>query len=264
MPRRKPINQKPHLLILGGTGDAAAVARAVASAYGVRIQVTSSLAGRTRAPASLPGSVHTGGFGGPEGLHAWILAQGVDVVIDATHPFAVQISKHAVQAAHAVPVLRLDRPPWAPRSDDDWRSVTDIAAAAALLPNVGRRVFLTVGASELAAFSELENVYFLIRLIETPETVSAFVDYDIVSARGPFTKVGDLQLMKAHRIDVVVSKNSGGDATVAKLHAARVLGIPVVMIDRPPCDLGCAGRVGLSQAETVQQALFWIKQVVGF
>jgi precorrin-6A/cobalt-precorrin-6A reductase len=268
MPRPEPSRHTPHLLILGGTGDAAAVARGVVAAYGDRVQVTSSLAGRTRAPATLPGAVHVGGFGGPDGLRAWIIAQGVDVVIDATHPFATQISDHVVHAAQALPVLRLpvlrlERPPWTPQPGDDWRLVKDIAAAAVLLTTVGRRVFLTVGASEVAAFSDLGDLYFLIRVIETPETVSAFVDYDIVSTRGPFTKAGDVRLMKDHRIDVVVSKNSGGDATVAKLDAARALGIPVIMIDRPPCDLGRAEKTGRDRVETVQQALGWLKQVAG-
>ena len=250
---------KPHLLILGGTGDAAAFARAVATAYGDRIQMTSSLAGRTRAPASLPGAIRVGGFGGPDGLRAWIIAQGIDAVVDATHPFAVQISAHAVLAAAGAPLLRLERPAWTPGPGDDWRMVADIAAAAALLPTVGRRAFLTVGASDLGAFSGLPCVYFLVRMVDVPDSPLFLANYDIVAARGPFSKSDDARLMKDHRLDVVVSKNSGGDATVSKLDAARAAGVPVIMIARPP---DAAGG-GSDRAATTEQALAWLKRVVG-
>ncbi|MBT5108667.1 MAG: cobalt-precorrin-6A reductase [Rhodospirillaceae bacterium] len=255
-------DRKPHLLILGGTGEAAALARAVATVYGDRILMTSSLAGRTRAPASIPGAIRIGGFGGPDGLRAWINVNGIDAVIDATHPFAARMSANVDQAVGGLPNLggahlRLVRPAWTPRPGDDWRTVEDVVAAAAILPSVGRRAFLTVGASDLGAFSGVADIYFLVRVIDIPDSAPPLAKYDIVTARGPFSKTGEIQLMKDHRIDVVVSKNSGGDATVAKLDAARAASLPVIMIARPPA------RISGDRAETTEQALAWLRRVVG-
>ena len=255
-------DRKPHLLIVGGTGEAVAVARAVAAAYGDRIRMTSSLAGRTRAPASIPGAVRIGGFGGPDGLRAWINANEVDAVIDATHPFAARMSANVEQAVDSLPGPRLKslclaRPAWAPQPGDDWRMVDDAAAAAAILPSIGRRAFLAMGASDLGAFSGVAGVYFQNRVIDMPDSKLPHANYDIVAARGPFSKTGEMRLMEDHRIDVVVSKNSGGDATVAKLDAAREAKLPVIMIARP------LAKITGDTAETTEQALAWLRRVVG-
>jgi precorrin-6A/cobalt-precorrin-6A reductase len=249
------LESRPHLLILGGTGEALALARALVSAG--RVRVTSSLAGRTRAPTPIPGDVRIGGFGGVARMRDWVEAQRVDAIIDATHPFAAQISAHGAQVAVATktPFLRLARPAWTIRPGDDWRRVPDAAAAARLLPSVGRRAFLTTGAGDLSAFAGLEGIYFLIRVIDAPETLHKFAVYDCIKARGPFNLSEEIHLIKTHRIDVLVAKNSGGDATKAKIDAARDLGVPVVMIDRP----SHIEADRMKTAESLEQALTWLE-----
>ena len=225
------------VLILAGTGEAAALAEACARQGG--LEVISSLAGRTAAPREVPGEVRVGGFGGAAGLEQFLRARAVDRLVDASHPFAAQISRHAAAAcrAAAVPRLRLLRRPWPRLADDRWHEVDDFAAAAALLPQIGRRAFLTVGQKELAAFAGLERVWLLIRTIEAaagvpPERALC------LQARGPFALAAELALLREHRIDVVVTKASGGQATYAKLAAARSLGLPVIMVRRPPPPAG--------------------------
>ncbi|MFT6579664.1 MAG: cobalt-precorrin-6A reductase [Alphaproteobacteria bacterium] len=251
-------DSRPHLLILGGTGEALALARAVVDAG--RMQVTSSLAGRTRAPTPIPGAVRIGGFGGALGLRDWIDAQRIDAIIDATHPFAAQISAHGAQAAVATntPLLRLARPAWTIQPGDDWRRVTDAAAAARLVPTVGRRAFLTTGASDLSAFVGLDEMYFLIRVIDAPEVLQKFAAYDRIEARGPFSFADEVHLIKTHRIDVLVAKNSGGDATIAKIDAARDLGVPVVMIDRPAHIEEDSAII----VNSVERALAWLETAI--
>ncbi|KMS88928.1 MULTISPECIES: cobalt-precorrin-6A reductase [Streptomyces] len=245
-----------HVLILGGTTEARRLAADLAARPGVR--VTTSLAGRVTRPGALPGEVRTGGFGGPEGLADWLRAHRVDALVDATHPFAASITDHAARAARAtgVPAVVLRRPGWRPGPGDRWHDVPSLAAAAEALPGLGRRVFLTTGRLGLAAFAHLTGLRFLVRSVDPPEPPLP-PGTTVVLARGPFTVTGETELLRAHRIDVLVTKDSGGDATAAKLTAARELGLPVVLVRRPalpagvtavPDVAGALERLGFSPA----------------
>jgi precorrin-6A/cobalt-precorrin-6A reductase len=240
------------VLILAGTGEAAALAEACARQDG--LEVISSLAGRTAAPRALPGEVRVGGFGGVAGLEQLLRARAVDRLVDASHPFAVQISSHAAAACRAagVPRLRLLRPPWPKQAGDRWHEVDTLAAAAALLPQLGQRAFLTVGHKELAVFAGLERVWFLVRTIEPPAGVPLKRAL-CLQARGPFALENELALLRRHRIDVLVTKASGGAATSAKLAAARSLGLPVIMVRRPPPPDGPV-------VSSVAAALDWLRR----
>jgi precorrin-6A/cobalt-precorrin-6A reductase len=220
------------LLILGGTAEAVALAGACASRPA--LAVISSLAGRTQHPTLPPGDVRIGGFGGAAGLARFLLERGIERVIDATHPFAAQMSVHAEHACReaGVPRLRLLRPPWVPVAGDRWIEVADFAEAAQRLPELGRRVFLTLGRRELEAFAQLD-LWFLVRTIETPG-VLPLPQGQWLAGRGPFAVKDELALLRTHAIDVLVTKASGGGATYAKLVAARRAGLPVLMVRRPP------------------------------
>jgi precorrin-6A/cobalt-precorrin-6A reductase len=237
------------ILILGGTGEAVALAEACATRTGV--EVISSLAGRTRAPSLPPGEVRSGGFGGAEGLAGFLAERGIDRLIDATHPFAVQIGAHAKAACAAtgVPRLRLLRPPWRREPDDRWIEVADLAEAARRLPALGRRAFLTVGQRELDAFAGLD-LWFLVRTIE-PAGPLPLRRAHWLEARGPFAVEDEIMLLRAHGIDVLVTKASGGEATYAKLIAARRLGLPVLMVRRPSPPPGPV-------VTSVEAALAWL------
>ncbi|MGV9942319.1 cobalt-precorrin-6A reductase [Streptomyces sp. NPDC003401] len=222
-----------HVLVLGGTTEARELAAALAVRPGVR--VTSSLAGRVSRPGALAGEVRSGGFGGADGLAAWLAEHGVDAVVDATHPFAAGITANAAHAAAAAgrPLIVLRRPGWRPGPGDRWHPVGSLAEAAELLPRLGGRVLLTTGRLGLAAFAHLTGQHFVVRSVEPP-TPPMPPDTEIVLARGPFTVADELELLRGHRIDVLVTKDSGGAATAAKLTAARLLGLPVVVVRRPP------------------------------
>ncbi|MFD4551330.1 cobalt-precorrin-6A reductase [Streptomyces sp. NPDC058466] len=226
-----------HVLVLGGTTEARELAAELAARPGVR--VTSSLAGRVSRPGALEGDVRIGGFGGAEGLAEWLREHGVAAVVDATHPFASGITANATRAAAVtgVPAVVLRRPGWRPGPGDRWHSAASLTEAAVLLPALGRRVFLTTGRLGLAAFADLAELHFLVRSVEAPEPPLP-PDTDILLARGPFTVGGERALLRAHGIDVLVTKDSGGDATAAKLTAARDLGLPVVVVRRPPLPVG--------------------------
>ncbi|WP_030180674.1 cobalt-precorrin-6A reductase [Streptomyces sp. NRRL S-813] len=226
-----------HVLVLGGTTEAREVAAALAGRPGVR--VTISLAGRVSRPGPLDGEVRVGGFGGADGLAAWLREHRVDALVDATHPFAESITRNAARAATAtgVPLVVLRRPGWRPEPGDRWHPVASMAAAARLLPELGRRVFLTTGRLDLAAFAHLAELHFVVRSVEPPEPPMP-PDVQVVLARGPFTLSDETELLRAHRVDVLVTKDSGGAATAAKLTAARQLGLPVVVVRRPPLPQG--------------------------
>ena len=228
--------QSPRILILGGTAEARALAAALAGRFGDEVAVTTSLAGRTLEPAPVAGGVRRGGFGGADGLARTLREAAVDIVVDATHPFAARISAHAATtcAAERVPLLTLARPAWQSAPGDDWRPVLDAHAAARLLPSVGSRVFLTIGRRDLVAFADLAATSFLVRLIEPPAAPVPLPQHELILARGPFAAADEAELMREHCIDVLVSKASGGDATAAKLAAARDLSVPVILIERPP------------------------------
>ncbi len=242
------------LLILGGTGEAAALACRVA-ADRPGLEVITSLAGRTGSRPAVPGRVRVGGFGGAAGLAAFLRAEAVDAVIDATHPFAVRISAHAAAACAetSVPRLALVRPSWRLRDGDLWIMADTAGAAAARLPDLGRRAFLTVGIGELAAFADRPGVHYLVRLIASGPV--PLPECDVVPGRGPFRVEDEIALMRRHAIDVLVTKESGGDATYAKIAAARALSLPVLMIRRPPPPAGTA--VGDAEA-----AVAWLDRVL--
>ncbi|GHI03256.1 cobalt-precorrin-6X reductase [Streptomyces cellostaticus] len=223
----------PHVLILGGTTEARRLAADLAARPGVR--VTTSLAGRVARPGQLDGEVRIGGFGGAEGLTDWLRTHHVDALVDATHPFAEAITVNAARAATAaaVPAVVLRRPGWRPGPGDSWHDVESLAAAATVLPRLGRRVFLTTGRLGLAAFAHLRDLHFVVRSVEPPEPPLP-PDTEVIVARGPFGLADETELLRAHRIEVLVTKDSGGEATAAKLTAARELGLPVVVVRRPP------------------------------
>ena len=226
-----------HVLVLGGTTEARELAAALAARPGVR--VTSSLAGRVSRPGALAGDVRIGGFGGAEGLAAWLREHEVDAVVDATHPFAAGITANAAAAAATtgVPAVVLRRPGWRPGPGDRWNMADSLAGAAALVPSLGRRVFLTTGRLGLAAFADLPELHFLVRSVEPPEPPLP-AHTEVLLARGPFTTDDETALLREHRIDVLVTKDSGGAATAPKLAAARQLGVLVVVVRRPPLPEG--------------------------
>ncbi|MEU1850875.1 cobalt-precorrin-6A reductase [Streptomyces sp. NPDC019990] len=226
-----------HVLILGGTSEARRLAELLHATPGLRL--TSSLAGRVASPRLPPGEVRVGGFGGVEGLAGWVREHRVDVLIDATHPFAGTISFHAARAAATahVPLLALRRPGWVPVAGDDWRDAGSLEEAARLLPALGQRVFLTTGRMGLAAFAALDELWFLVRSVDAPEAPQP-ARMEVLLDRGPFTLDGERELLRRHRIEVVVTKDSGGTATAPKLTAAREAGLPVVVVRRPPVPEG--------------------------
>ncbi|MDW4496477.1 cobalt-precorrin-6A reductase [Sulfitobacter sp. D35] len=222
----------PNLLILGGTTEATALCKALAERE-MRAQV--SLAGRVERPVRQPLPMRSGGFGGVEGLARFLKAEAISHVIDATHPFAARMSANAVAACAetGTPLVALTRPAWQRKAGDDWQSVPDIPAAAEALAGPARRILLAVGRMHLADFAPNPQHFYLLRLVDPPKERPPFPDHVALVSRGPFTEEGDRALMRAHRIDLVVSKNSGGQGAYAKIAAARSLGLPVVMIDRP-------------------------------
>jgi precorrin-6A/cobalt-precorrin-6A reductase len=236
------------VLILGGTTEAALLARHLAGRPG--FEVETALAGRTRRPAALPGRVRIGGFGGIEGLLAHLEAARVERLVDATHPFAARIGVNAAAACirARVPRLRLLRPPWERLPGDLWHEIADMEDAVALLPRLGRRVLVTTGQTGLAqlAASGLELV---VRSIEQPHV--ALPGQCWIGARGPFTFEDEHRLLREQRIEVVLAKASGGEATYAKIEAARALQLPVVLLRRPPPPPG-------PTVATVAEALAWL------
>ena len=246
------MTERTRILILGGTGEAAALAMRLGRI--MTFEVVISLAGRTKLPAALPGEVRRGGFGGPEGLARYLTERHIALVIDATHPFAAVISRNAAEACRAagVPRAALVRPPWRQQPEDRWTTVPDMDAAAALLPDLGTRVFLTSGRQGIEAFAPLEQIWFLVRLIEPPDGPLPLANHAVIYGRGPFTVDLELALLEQHEIGVLVSKNSGGAATHAKLEAARRRGLPVVMIERPPPPDG-------ELVQSVDDAMAWIE-----
>ena len=239
------------LLILGGTAEAAELAEGAARLL-PGLEVVTSLAGRTRRPRPLPGRVRVGGFGGVEGLAAFLEAERVDLVVDATHPFAATMPASAAAACAKTsrPRLRLLRPMWPRHPDDRWHEVEDAAGAARLLAGWRRRALLTVGHRDLAAFAPLRGVPLLVRSIERPSALPT-PDAAWLFGRGPFSVADELDLFRAHRVEALVTKASGGAATYAKIEAARRLGLPVAVIRRPPPP---AGEV----VADVAGALAWI------
>ncbi|MBT6442025.1 MAG: cobalt-precorrin-6A reductase [Alphaproteobacteria bacterium] len=240
------------ILILGGTQEAVALA-SVLAAQRPDVSAVTSLAGRTQSPAPIPGPVRTGGFGGAARMRDYLRAEEFSALVDATHPFATQISSHAAQACTelGLPRLVLHRAPWRAAPDDQWHDVPDMPAAATYLPKLGRRVFLSTGPRAVAAFSAVTGVWFLVRMVDTPTTPLPFACGEIVLGRGPFDEAAERALMVEHRIDLLVTRNSGGAGAAAKLKAARDLDLPVIMVARPDPPPGV-------RVETVDAVLDWL------
>ncbi|MFJ5227799.1 cobalt-precorrin-6A reductase [Streptomyces sp. NPDC088400] len=281
----EPADTPRHVLILGGTTESRRLAEALAESgsgsgnesgngngnesprpHGRRpLRVTTSLAGRVSRPVPPPGEVRIGGFGGADGLERWLREHRVDALIDATHPFAATISRNAARAAATahVPLLVLRRPSWVPvpasasGPGDDWHAVGSLEEAAEALSRLGaERVFLTTGRMGLAAFAHLDGHWFLVRSVDAPEPPYP-ARMETLLDRGPFTLDGERDLLSRHRIEVVVTKDSGGAATAPKLTAAREAGIPVVVVRRP------AVPEGVPVVATTEEAVAWLAQVPG-
>lgn len=232
------------LLVLGGTAEA----RELAGLLHQRIEVISSLAGRIADPALPPGEVRIGGFGGADGLRNWLAHAHIDAVVDATHPFAATITTHAAQACKqlGMPHLVLHRPPW-----DAERAAlvgSDVEAAQHVAAKGYERVFLTTGRSGAAAFRD-SKAWFLIRVVTAPDPAGLPAEHRLLFSRGPYRYDDEYALMSQNNVDVLVTKNSGGVFTRAKLDAARELGIDVVMIRRPELPDGLTTVASVSEAQ---------------
>jgi precorrin-6A/cobalt-precorrin-6A reductase len=244
------------VLILGGTGEARALALALNGRVGIEFE--SSLAGRVTNPALPVGAVRIGGFGGAAGLSSYLVDGGFTAVVDATHPFAATITANAATACGSLelPLVIVRRPGWISGSADDWRWVPDIGAAAALVSSmeVGC-VWLTTGRRDLAAFAGDDRHRYLVRTVDppvgpVPQQMTLLLD------RGPYSVTGEQALLTEHGVDVLVTKDSGGDMTSAKLVAARERGIPVVVVERP------ALPAGVKAVESVADALSWLDRML--
>lgn len=242
------------ILILGGTGEGIALADALHALPDVR--VISSLAGRVANPKLPSGEVRVGGFGGVAGLTTYLRDNNIAAMIDATHPFARRMGWNAAEASAAagIPLLRFARPAWVPQAGDAWTEVDDWHEAVAALRGSARRVFLALGRQELAPFTALTEIGFVIRAVEAPDAGIRFADAEIVLARGPFRLEDERDLLRSRRIDCIVCKNSGGSATDAKLQAARELGIRVIMQRRPL-------RPDVPQVADIAAAIRWVQQL---
>jgi precorrin-6A/cobalt-precorrin-6A reductase len=240
-----------NILILGGTTEARALAAQLAQR--ADLEVTLSLAGRTSAPLHQHVPTRHGGFGGVEGMVEYLSAAHIDLLIDATHPYAARISANAVRAAResGVPFLAIRRPPWTSVPGDRWMEVSDVAGAVTALGEQPQRVFLALGRQDLQPFVHAPQHHYLIRSVDPVVPPLAVPDARYILARGPFEEAADRDLLRSNRIASVVAKNSGGEATYSKIAAARSLGMKVVLVHRPPQPAG-------PSVATVQEALSWI------
>jgi precorrin-6A/cobalt-precorrin-6A reductase len=238
------------VLLLGGTTEASAAARALAEAH---VDAVFSYAGRTNTPVSQPLPTRVGGFGGADGLMRYLLADRITHVIDATHPFAAGMSVNAVAACTqaSVPLIRLQRPAWVSGAGDNWTKVPSINDIPAALPDTPARVFLAIGKQQIALFASKPQHHYLLRLVDAPSAPLPLPQTTVIQSRGPFDTAGDIALMRDHQITHVVAKNAGGSGARAKLDAARTLQLPVIMADRPilpPARL----------AGTVSEVMIWL------
>lgn len=239
------------ILILGGTTEASSLVRALSGDE--RFAPILSLAGRTRNPVLPPIPFRIGGFGGADGLARYMREEQIEALIDATHPFAAKISANAVLAARAagLPLLAVRRPEWAPGPQDHWTMLPDLSAAAVALGTSPRHVLLTVGRLELGPFRDHPWHRYVVRSVDAPEEALLPPGCIVIAARGPFDAMDERRLLLEHKIDVVVTKNSGGTATSAKLAAAREIGIEVIMVRRPPPS-------GADEADSIEDVLHWL------
>jgi precorrin-6A/cobalt-precorrin-6A reductase len=244
-----------HILILGGTTEARELGQDLAARTDVA--VTLSLAGRTASPSAQAVPVRRGGFGGSAGLTQYLRDNAVDVLIDATHPYAPTISAHALGAASETntPMIALCRPPWRAVAGDRWTEVLDVLEAVRTLGIKPRNVFLAVGRQEIAHFASAPQHHYLIRSVDPVDPPLAVPYARYILARGPFDEEQERALLRAQAIDVVVAKNSGGAATYGKIAAARTLGIPVILLRRPP-------ELPVHRVATVGEAIAWLDHVL--
>lgn len=243
-----------NVLILGGTAEARELAERLAATH-PDVNAILSMAGVTNAPQDATARVRRGGFGGAEGLAAYIKDEAIDLVVDATHPFAATISANAAEAccATGTPYLYVDRPTW-DLPDAEVVFVPDAEEAARLVARTSKAAMLTIGSKALAAFGDIEKVKLVVRVIEEPAPESRLADAEYIVARPPFALSDETALMRAHNIDTLVTKASGGDATRAKLDAAAAVGARIVMLRRPlpPEDV--------ERASGIDAALRWISE----
>ncbi|SMF32702.1 precorrin-6A/cobalt-precorrin-6A reductase [Xaviernesmea oryzae] len=242
---------KHSILILGGTAEARKLAEKLAG--DPRFATELSLAGRTRAPAEQPVPVRVGGFGGAEGLAAYIRKKGISILIDATHPYAAQISRNAAEASRLadVPLIALRRSPWQRQAGDRWTEVGSVTEAVEALGSVPRKVFLTLGRQELLPFEAAPRHHYLIRSVDPVEPPLDVPHAVYLTSRGPFAEADEARLLEEHAIEAIVAKNSGGPSSYGKIAAARTLGIEVILVRRP--DLPDVPSV-----ETVEDMLAWL------
>jgi precorrin-6A/cobalt-precorrin-6A reductase len=244
------------VLILGGTGDAVKLAAKLATIP--ETEVISSLAGRTKKPAALVGQVRIGGFGGAEGLANYLQQNSIDILIDATHPCAGQITHNGAIASHIanIPHLMLVRPQWKRVTGDNWIEVESVEAAAKAIPESVNRIFITSGRQQLEPFLQRSHIYpdtwYLMRSIDPPEI--QLPNSKMLLDRGPFSLEQERKLLRDYQIQAIVSKNSGGDATYAKIIAARELAIPIVMVQRPVMPEGEKGT-------SIEEAIAWLQKL---
>lgn len=238
------------VLVLGGSGEARALANRLADAGAT---VVSSLQGGVEFPLLPTGEVRVGGFGGVDGLVRYLREHEIAKVVDATHPFAAKMSAHAAQACAqtGVPLLRLSRPDWHHRPGAaGWHWAADLAAAKREAEQLGRRVFLSIGRNGLGGFTDWSDRYVLVRVVDDGR-LSVPDTWEVLHARGPFNRDSERDLLRSRRIDVLVTKDSGGEQTAAKLDAAGDLGIPIVVVARPP------DPPGVDRVDSVLAALDW-------
>jgi precorrin-6A/cobalt-precorrin-6A reductase len=239
-----------HVLLLGGTTEASQMARALAQASVASIY---SYAGRTNAPVSQPLPTRVGGFGGVTGLIGYLKAKKISHIIDATHPFAAGMSNNAFEACRDqnIPLIRLERAPWTKVQGDDWTLVPRLEDIPSALPDAPARVFLAIGKQQIGLFATKPQHHYVLRLVDAPDAPLPLPNTSVLLARGPFTVQGDIALMRDHAITHVVAKNAGGVGAQAKLDAARELGLPVIMADRPTLPNGVIAR-------SVAEVMAWL------
>ncbi len=246
------IADQQRLLILGGTTEGREIVERLGN--DPRFAIIVSLAGRTQNPIILAAKMRIGGFGGVEGLKSYLSRENIQMVLDATHPFATIIKANAADACQALglPLLAIRRPEWQCESDDSWISVANVTAACEALGTAPRRAFLTLGRLELKAFMSAPQHDYLVRSVDRLASPLAFQH---IEARGPFAFEDEIALLREHRIEVLVTKNSGGAATYAKIAAARALQLPVIMIQRPSYATPLAAE---QVFENVEALLAWL------
>ena len=247
-----------HVLILGGTGEARKLAQRINSEIGKRVKITTSLAGIRSSPPNLPGRIRSGGFGGIKGMESYLHKNDIDLLIDATHPFSRIISNHATIACRnvkddGIPRLQLIRPLWRIPSSASCIEIDDLNTAAQYLKNKAQRVFLTTGIRGINNFSNIKDLWFLVRLIDRPKTILPLENHELVIGRPPYSLKDELKILAQHSIDTLVAKHAGGSSTEAKILAAVETDIKIVLIRRPSPEAG-------SVAKTIDEALTWIRE----